>query len=73
MRKGRKHNAMPENLKLVSSGRNRGFVWFLYSEFGKWLVEVVADNKAVSITASTETDALAIIRDLRMDYELGNF
>jgi hypothetical protein len=64
---------MPENLKLVSSGRNRGFVWFLYTELGKWLVEVVANDKAVSITASTETDALAIIRDLRMDYELGNF
>ncbi len=64
---------MPENLKLVSSGRNRGFVWFLYSEFGKWLVEIVANDKAVSITASTETEALAIIRDLRTDYESGNF
>ena len=64
---------MPENLKLVSSGRNRGFVWFLYSEFGKWLVEVVANDKAVSITASTETDALAIVQELRADYEAGRF
>jgi hypothetical protein len=64
---------MPENLKLMAHGRNREFVWFLYTELGKWLVEVVANDKAVSITASTETDALAIIRDLRMDYESGNF
>lgn len=64
---------MPENLKLVSSGRNRGFVWFLYSELGKWLVEVMAGNKAVSITASTEIDALAIIHELRADYEEGRF
>lgn len=64
---------MPENLKLVSSGRNRGFVWFLYSEFGKWLVEVVANDKAVSITASTEVDALAIVQELRADYEAGRF
>lgn len=62
---------MPENLKLVKSGRNRDFVWFLYSEFGKWLVEVVAGNKAVSITASTEIDALAIVQELRADYEAG--
>lgn len=64
---------MPENLKLVSSGRNRGFVWFLYSEFGKWLVEAVAGNKQISITASTEQEARKLISDLRMDYELGNF
>ena len=64
---------MPENLKLVSSGRNRGFVWFLYSEFGKWLVEVVAGNTAKSFTTSTEEEAMKLVASLRMDYELGNF
>jgi hypothetical protein len=64
---------MPENLKLVSSGRNRGFVWFLYSELGKWLVEVVAGNTAKSFTTSTEEEAMKLVASLRMDYELGNF
>ncbi len=64
---------MPENLKLMAHGRNREFVWFVYSELGKWLVEVVANDKAVSITASTEIDALAIVQELRADYEAGRF
>lgn len=62
---------MPENLKLVKSGRNKGFVWFLYSELGKWLVEVVAGSKAISMTARTEIDAMALIQELRTDYEAG--
>lgn len=64
---------MPENLKLMASGRNRGFVWFVYRELDKWLVEVVAGNTAKSFTTSTEQDAMKMVADLRMDYELGNF
>ena len=64
---------MPENLKLIVSGRNRGFVWFVYREFDKWLVEVVAGNTAKSFTTSTQEDAMKMVADLRMDYELGNF
>jgi hypothetical protein len=73
MRKGRKHSAMPENLKLMAHGRNGKFVWFVYRELDKWLVEVVAGNTAKSFTTSTEQDAMKMVADLRMDYELGNF
>lgn len=64
---------MPENLKLMAHGRNRGFVWFVYSELGKWLVEVVAGDKAKSFTTSTEQDAMMLVQMLRADYEAGNF
>lgn len=64
---------MAETLKLINCGRNRNFVWFLYSENGKWLIEVTAGSKSKSITASAEIDALAIIQELRKDYEAGNF
>jgi hypothetical protein len=64
---------MPENLKLVASGRNRGFVWFVYCEMNKWLVEAVAGNTAKSFTTSTEQEAMALIGELRADYEAGNF
>ena len=64
---------MPENLKLMAHGRNREFVWFVYREFGKWLVEVVAGNTAKSFTTSTEQEAMKMVADLRIDYELGNF
>jgi hypothetical protein len=57
----------------MASGRNRGFVWFVYREFDKWLVEAVAGNTAKSFTTSTEQDAMKMVADLRMDYELGNF
>jgi len=64
---------MPDNLKLMAHGRNGKFVWFVYRELDKWLVEVVAGNTAKSFTTSTEQDAMKMVADLRMDYELGNF
>jgi hypothetical protein len=64
---------MKNNLKLINCGRNRQFVWFLYSEYGKWLIEVMAGSKSKSFTTSTETAAMVLIQELRIDYEAGNF
>lgn len=64
---------MPENLKLMAHGRNGKFVWFVYRELGKWLVEAVANNTAKSFTTSTEQDAMTLVQELRADYEAGRF
>ena len=64
---------MPDNLKLMAHGRNGKFVWFVYRELGKWLVEAVAGNTAKSFTTSTAQDAMMLVQMLRADYEAGNF
>lgn len=66
-------NAMAETLKLIKSGRNREFVWFLYRQNGMWLIEVMAGKTAKSFTKISETAAMMLIQELRVDYEAGNF
>jgi hypothetical protein len=57
----------------MAHGRNGKFVWFVYRELGKWLVEAVANNTAKSFTTTTYIDAMALVQELRTDYEAGNF